>query len=47
MVPTVNIVARSLLLGEVNMNEARPCVVKMGSVWYNTFDNGVRFEGVT
>jgi len=46
MVPTVNIVARSLLIGEVNMNEKRPCVVKMGGLFYLT-NNGEQFEAVT
>jgi hypothetical protein len=44
MVPTVNIMAKSLLLTDVNMNEKRPLIVKMGEVWYHA--NGDSFAGV-
>lgn len=45
MVPTVNIMARSLLLTDVNMNEKRPLIVKMGAVNYHA-NGGKQFEGV-
>jgi hypothetical protein len=45
MVPTVNTMARSLLLTDVNMNEKRPLVVKMGSVHYHANGDNT-FEGV-
>jgi len=45
MVPTVHIVARTLVIGEVDMQEKRDFNIRMGTAYFQTPDGNVTFKG--